>query len=227
MTWPNVCIILLTYERLEYAKRTLKLALDGIAYSGRLSVHIADDGSGPGYIDELVQLAGCYPHLTGISTTNAERGGYGKSYNMATMVVHHDNPVLLPLEDDWELLRPLNLDPLIETLGAGAGIGCIRLGYLGFTQDLRGRFVHAGGGTYLLLDEDSPEPHVFSGHPRLETRAWAREVGPWPEGLGAGATEFAVCHRPQARRGIAWPTDLVLTSGNLFGHFGAIQARDD
>ena len=225
--WPNVCVVLLTYDRLDYAERTIARALSGIRYSGRISCHIGDDGSPPGYRERLVEIAGSFDGIN-VSVSNSERAGYGGSYNQSTMVCHTDNPVILPLEDDWELLQSLDIDPLVLALmDPEAGIGCIRLGYIGFTQELRGTFVESAGKKYLLLDPRSPEPHVFSGHPRLETREWARRVGPWPEHMGAGATEFAVAHRPAARRGVAWPVDLALAYGSIFGHFGAIKARDD
>ena len=51
-------------------------------------------------------------------------------------------------------------------------------------------------------------------------------LGRWPEGLNAGATEFEVCYRFESRVGVAWPLD-VRPHGSLFGHFGAVQARDD
>ena len=79
---------------------------------------------------------------------------------------------------------------------------------------------------WLEFSEFSSEPHVFAGHPRLETVSFQKEVGPWPTGLGAGATEFEVAHRSRARQGIAWPIDLVPLQGGLWGHIGTEQAKD-
>lgn len=192
--WPPLALLLLTYEdgARSTAEPTLRAALDGIRYSGDLTVHIADDGSVEGHVERLREIAGGYPQVTAIGVTNAARRGYGRSFNLATQAVHLMAQVVLPLEDDWLLTRPLDLDPLVATLmSPEPAIACIRLGYLGFTQSLRGRVVHTHGGPMLLLDEQSPEPHVFSGHPRLETVAFERSVGPWPEGLAPGATEFA------------------------------------
>lgn len=226
---PNVCVLLLTYDRLEYAKRTLRSALDNIHYSGKLSVHIADDGSSQEYRDVLYAIADEYDHVQGVTITNAERGGYGKNYNMATQVVHAFADIVLPLEDDWELTRPLDLDPLVLAL-ADSRIGCIRMGYIGYTQELRGKFVYCADipMQFLLLDAESTEPHVWSGHPRLETREWQRGVGLWVEDApNPGATEFAVVHRPQARQGVVWPVDLIYARGDLFAHIGTVQARTD
>jgi hypothetical protein len=75
-----------------------------------------------------------------------------------------------------------------------------------------------------LLDGDSPEPHVFAGHPRLETVGYQRRVGEWPEGLLPGETEFSVAHYQWARMGVVWPMDLVKPSGDLFCHIGTIRS---
>lgn len=217
-----IVIVLLTYNRLAYAQRTLQSTADNLRASEPFWLHIADDGSSQQYRDTLIEHA---RQLYGdnVSATNAERGGYGASYNLATQVVHPLADLILPLEDDWELARPLDLDPVAAVLRDGI-FGCVRLGYIGCTQELRGSFVSARGLWWLGLDPESPEPHVFAGHPRLEHREWERTVGPWPEGQPAGVTEFSVAHRPEARTGVAWPVDLLLARGDAFAHIGSTQA---
>lgn len=232
MTWPTVAIVLLTYDRISYARRTLETALVNISYSGLLHVHIADDGSPEGYVEKLVHLSNtlmsAQPTSSLTTVTNSERRGYGASYNMATQVVHQLAEVILPLEDDWVLTRPLELDPLVAALmDEATPFDCIRLGYVGYTQPLRGEFCYVSGAHYLRLDPSSPEPHVFAGHPRLETRARQRRVGPWAEGLDPGATEFEVAMRPEAREGVAWPLDLISPNGGLFAHIGTVSLRSD
>ena len=235
--FPDLAVVVYTYDRPDYAERTIRSALANLSYSGVVHVHVADDGSPEVQVERLVAAAAeeaeGRPYGFGeITSTNAARSGYGASYNLATQVAHGRARVFLCLEDDWELRRTLDLDPLVAALGADAGIGCIRLGYVGWTEPLVGRFVHAAGLAFLLLDPESPERHVFAGHPRLETFAFERNVGPWPEGLDAGSTEFAVAGRPTARQGVAWPLDIGLSATpradlSLFAHIGAVQARAD
>jgi hypothetical protein len=168
-------------------------------------VHIADDGSPGEHVAGLVELAAGYRKVVTVGTTNAERGGYGRSYNLATQAVHSEDGLVLPLEDDWELRQDLDVDAIADTLAGGGGartaaIESVRLGYIGFTQALRGTFEHTPAGTMLVLDPESPERHVFAGHPRIESAGWQQRVGPWPEGLAAGQTEFEVAGRPAARQ---------------------------
>ncbi len=220
--WPTICIMLLTFDRMEAADPVLRAILDGVSYSGALDVHIADDGSPDGYREHLAEIAAGYANVRNVGMTNAQRGGYGRSYNLASQAVHTAAAIVLPLEDDWLLTKPLDLDPLVATLMGDFGIGCIRLGYIGFTQELRGRIVApTPAGMMLVFDATSDERHVAAGHPRLETVEWERAVGPWIEGAAAGATEFEWCGRSAARHGVAWPMDLVHPRGDLFDHIGA------
>lgn len=230
--FPKLYIMLLTYTddpdgpRAQYAHRTLKTTLDRLSYSGQISVHIADDGSPSAHVERLMALAGGYRKVRGVTTTNAARRGYGASYNLATQTVHQLAHLVLPLEDDWELAHKLDLDWYARALlECAPAVGCVRLGYLGYTKALRGSLGVCAERQYLLLDADSPERHVASGHPRLETVEWERAVGPWPEGLDPGSTEWEWCGYPGARNGVVWPMDTP--PSGWFAHIGTVQARTD
>lgn len=231
----RITIGLLTYApsvdhpRAEYAKKTLTSTLSYVDPGDNiLHVHIADDGSDPKHIDSLVEICREYGYEPTI--TNAERGGYGKSYNLMCQAVHSNSDLIMPLEDDWELTRPLKLEYLAKALDENPDIRSIRLGYLGITQPLVGTVAFRSGMTYLLLDPNSPEPHVFCGHPRLETVEYQRDVGAWPEGKRAGETEWEVTHRWPARIGVAWPLDIGLPAsqdwGAIYAHIGSVSYNE-
>ena len=226
--YPRLTVMLLTYDRWEYATRTLAGVFGHLTYPEPYRIHIADDGSPPNYVADLVGFAQTRGRDIGtvISSTNSMRKGYGASYNLATQTVHASADIVLVLEDDWELQRELDVVRLARAFEI-KDVGCVRLGYVGYTQDLRARFADVNGDKYLELDPSSPERHVFAGHPRLETVRWERQVGPWPEGLDPGATEFEVAGIDAARHGVVWPIDLVATRGDLFYHIGTNRARQD
>lgn len=232
---PPLCILLLTYSpdidhpRSKYAEQTLISVLDNIQYEGEIRVHIADDGSPEEHREKLRQIAGGYAFVTASSSSNSERGGYGANYNIALQTIHSHSSIIMPIEDDWNLNRSLNLNELVDSLEAGSpyNIGCIRLGYLGYTQELSGRLVKLMDKNFLLFDPNSAEPHVWAGHPRIETRDYQRRMMPWPEGIDPGTTEFVVAHRQEVRKGVVWPLDIVRGYGDLFSHIGAVQARSD
>lgn len=210
--------MLLTYNRLAYASVTLESLLTNVRFTGELAVHIASDGDNDSYIDVLKAITGAYDRE--VTASNSQRSGYGANYNLATQLIHSSSDYVLPLEDDWELKRELDLNLYIDALEE-LQAGCIRMGYIGFTQPLRGEFQFAVGRQWLRLDPSSPEPHVFAGHPRLETVAFERAVGPWPEGLEPGQTEFAVAHIAESRQGVIWPVQEINTRGDMFVHIGA------
>lgn len=218
---PRLTVMLLTYNRLQYAERTLRSTLSNIKYDGPMDVHIADDGSPEGYVDELIKIAQSYD--MDVTTSNSERRGYGASYNLGTQIVHSRSDIVLPVEDDWSLEKPLEISKYLLALDAGAG--CIRLGYLSFTQELRSRFRKTPDGVvWLEFYNESKEPHIFAGHPRLETVGWEKFVGEWPEKLEPGYTEMAVANKPNARRGVWWPMEYIKPSGDMFVHIGTIRS---
>ncbi len=221
-----IAIVMFTHdkppERVEYAKQTFD-SLSQLRSTEEQWFHLADDGSDQAFRDEMMSLArGVYGANT--SVTNSEGHGYGASYNRATQSTHSRADILLPLEDDWEVSREFDLDPFIKILRDGH-FNCIRMGYLGYTNTLRGTFRYYERRHFLELDPDSPEKHVFAGGPRLETREFERELGEWPEGIGAGATELDVIGRKAARRGIAWPITDIKPHGDLFLHIGTNKAE--
>jgi len=227
---PALYIMLLTYAapgRESYAEKTLRATLERLTYSGDTLVHIADDGSSQEHRDRLKSAAREYDHVKDVTMTNSERGGYGRNYNLATHYCHNV-PLVLPLEDDWELREGLNIDSMANDLLTDDRIGCIRMGYVGWLQPYKGEFFTIGDRAYILFDPASEELHVFSGHPRLETTAWARNVGLWDTGKRAGETEIAVSFRPEARTGVAWPVHLTYHAPSFSGpwlHFGGVKSE--
>jgi glycosyltransferase involved in cell wall biosynthesis len=220
----KVVAVLLTYNRREYAEATIK------SVTPKPHLHISDDGSPDGYVralEKVAKQAGAPAVSYSYTLRDQGRSSYGNSFNLASQLTHNIADYLVMLEDDWQLLKPLNLVEYVQDLEAVPEIDCIRLGYLSWTQPIGGRLVCGPNHKYLLIDPASPEPHVFAGHPRLERVSYQRAVGPWPEGVDPNQTEFLVSHMPRARQGVAWPLGLDAREGyGLFAHIGTLRARD-
>lgn len=221
----KIAIVLLTArtrpEREDYAKATLR-SLGKLHSNGcDLRLHIGDDGSGNSYKQELVRIADEELGFEHIYVSDSGHMGYGANYNLAMKSCHEWADYIMPVEDDWELTRDLDIDLLIAPLRDKV-FDSIRLGYIGYTQPLYAQFIWYQDKHWLLLRDDSHEPHVFSGHPRLETIEYQKRVGPWPEGLSPGETEWAVATGlPEARKGIGYPLWLAGdVSNGVFAHIG-------
>lgn len=245
MTLPPITVALFTYApdlahaRHQYALDTLRGALEHLRYDGELRWHIADDGSGPDHATSLADLVLHVMPPMRLTWSDSARRGYGASWNAMTGVVHQeDQDLVLCLEDDWLLVRRLDLTPLASAIVATQDaddrdvIRCIRLGYLGWTQPLFGRLIRPiAGQTFLRLESGSPEHHVFSAGPRLETVAFERSLGLWPEHVVAGIAEMDVAGRPQSRQGVVWPLDqginAALDNPSTFVHIGGVSVKDE
>ena len=92
-----LAVCLYTFDRMENAEPTLRAALGLAKYPTPFHVHIADDGSPDGYRERLREIAAGYPNVRNVTVTNAERGGYGRSYNLASQAVHDYNYAVLSL----------------------------------------------------------------------------------------------------------------------------------
>lgn len=229
----RLTVVLLTYQRTEYAVRTITALGEHLVdpYSGVISdpirLHIADDGSTQEHKDEILHAALSYWPKELISLSDSGHRGYGANYNAATQVVHQFSDYIMPVEDDWELSRKLDCDQLISAMDKEPELlGCVRLGNIGYTGTLQGKFIWVNDQHYIALDASSSEKHVFAGHPRIESVQWSRKLGPWPEGLTPGETELSVCGRRNSRLGVAWPVDLIHPIGDLFLHIGEVRSTD-
>lgn len=227
-------VVFLTYTpsmdhpRVLYARECLETLLKNISFTdGELAWHIADDGSPQEHRDALVEI--CKEHGVVPTVSNSEHSGYGANYNLATNYTF-DSQIVMPIEEDWALLSPLDISLMARALMTKDRVRCIRLGFLGVTGRLFGEVYRVADQNFLLFDEKSPELFIFAGGPRIETLEFEKAVGPWPEGLLPGETEVAVCHRTEARVGVAWSLDAGMNASqdfsNFFVHTGAVRTYD-
>jgi len=239
MTLPKLTVAFFTYTpsmshpRHQYATRCLDELLTNLGYDGPCNLHIADDGSPPEHLEALRAVAHKRPWADQVTCTDSQRRGYGASYNAMTNAVHgFPDELVLSVEDDWALMRPFDVTALCSAFAADARINCIRLNYLGFAGELRGSVIRpVPGQGFLLLDPFSPEYHVWSAGPRIETVHFQRELGLFREHCIAGEMEIDVAGRSVSRHGICWPLDAGVNSSldnpSTFAHIGTVSVKDD
>ena len=233
MTLPPIVIILLTYQRTEYALRTVRAANAHLRYDGEMRWYVADDGSHGKHVDDV--LSTCFdtlqPYGSGLPSSflgrHSARRGYGGNANDAWRAVDGETPLTFWLEDDWVLESDLDLTPYARLLIERDEIGMVRLGHLNL--DVRGRTWGHDGRVYWLLDH---APHhegtpVFTGHPSLRHRRYRECYGWYPEGRTPGDTELAYAYQfrvgPLEGPGIVWPVGY--SQWGQFAHIGEIKSE--
>lgn len=211
--YPPVIVLIITYRRLRLAVETINSVKANLTYPN-IGFHIADDGSGPEYINALRDAIGSTYSIT---VSDAARGGVGKNMNLGIHAVLDRADIWLHLEDDWVLREPLDLLPCVKLLVSNETVGMIRLGRL--SAGLAGE-VFAGADELWWRIKKGSDTYVFSGNAALRHRRFHSHYGPYKEGLMPGQTELDYCHKFSTKPGpdIVWPVWLSTT--HSFFHIG-------
>jgi len=196
MEWtpPPLTILIVTYDRPREIRATIRALYERAAllYPGTIHWHIADDGTGSGYVAGLLHD---FPSLD-ISHTITDRKGWGANVNKALQSITTDYIYLN--EDDYVPIRDLDLARGVALLQAETDLGIVRYdGISGHTLNLELRESATNLGTlnYCRISKRSPHLNVYSHRPHLKHRRLHDTVGLYKEGLALGATEEEFAHR--------------------------------
>ncbi len=216
--YPPVIALIVTYRRLRLALETIRSVKERVIYPN-IGFHIADDGSGPEYVQTLRdEIGGNYS----IEVTDAGRAGVGASMNLGIKAIIDGRADLwLHLEDDWVLPGPLDLAPCVQLLQEDESVGMIRLGRL--TADETAHTMAWANKLWWRLVKDSAT-YVFSGNAAIRHKRFALAYGPYETGLTPGLTELAMCDVFNRKPGpdIVYPA--WLSYDQTFQHIGDNQS---
>jgi glycosyltransferase involved in cell wall biosynthesis len=238
MNLPTIAICLITYNRPIEARQTIAALRENLYYSGQLKFYIADDYSPKPYGDDLrAWVQTVYPGNYVKLCRTSQNVGWGANANNALYQI--SEPIVLQIEDDYTLQRPINITPYVLLLLEDVSVGLVRLdGIAGHRVTAHAMEFEVGkwlpdykagfGGAsprlhYWRLDARSLETWVYSHRPHLKHRRFHEAFGIYPEGLTLGATEESFAHVVKDAMlagdapGIAVPFELSL--GN-FEHIG-------
>jgi glycosyltransferase involved in cell wall biosynthesis len=231
--WPDVTVVICTYDRPEEIRTTISSLIANIKYPPEhLYWHIADDGtpSEPNdpypyqYTLSLIKYLGDRGQSGRIRFTRTDRKGWGANVNAAIKDVRSD--YIYFTEDDYVLLKPLDLRPYVAIMEMSDLIGMIRFGIAGhsLTAALREfnimskmpEYQENGGGRgssglgtvqmWLLdrfLSSGPYSEYLYSNRPHLVHKRFYDVYGLYPEGILLGDTELA--YNAQIKRGSSTP----------------------
>lgn len=199
-----VLIILQTYARTAYALQTVKAVKANLSHTGGLKWYVTDDGSEASHVQQIQAEIGA-ENIAGI---HSRRISYGACANVAQRFANANGyDLTLWLEDDWELMQPLDLTPYAAVLEQHQDVGMVRLGRLPPWLDCH---TDAYDG-YIYLHFQNSTPYAFSGNPSLRHRRFSELFGVYPEREQPGETERIYDSYIRATKGdikIVRPVDL-------------------
>lgn len=226
MDYPDVTVLLVTYDRPQEIRQTIEALQKCLDYKGKLRWHLADDGSPREYVPGVRRD---YPTLQFTATVTG-RLGWGANVNKALNFIRTDYMFLC--EDDYVALRRLDITTGIGVMMAESAIGLVRYDGLSahaLTLSLRElRLPWGGMQDYLLVRRDSPHLNIYSNRPHLKHRRFHDVHGLYPEGRTLGETEEAFAMRIlHAQPGT--PLVAALPDGipRAFDHIGRSRQGSD
>lgn len=197
----NITVLVATYNRIDILATTLIELNVNLRYSGELRFLIADDSEDPAPVDELAARMPFSDRIRVVHST----GRQGLGANVNNGLRHCDTELVLQTQDDYVLLRELNLDPHADKLLSDAAAGWIRLRCIGGH-----RFRAKLDGSYWRVDWNSEELYIVSDQPHLKKKSFHDAFGFYPEGLKVGETENEWCAKAKAAATCGAEMDMLI-----------------
>lgn len=199
---PDVTVVMTTWfppgeegaKRLDIAKEALA-SWEVMLYNkvGIPYLHIADDGSDPDLVTELMEFRRNFEMP---SVSSQQRHGVGASLNAGFRQAFRRSDFVLYAVDDWRLNYQFDLTPWIQLLDDRPDIGAIRLGPP--HPDLTGTIVHDNDRWFLRLDRHH---FAFSLRPTLFHRRMLETYGRFEEDVNSYDVERLYSKRFNAMEG--------------------------
>jgi hypothetical protein len=195
---PMLAIVMVTYKRTALAVETVNSFSINLNYPKELRQwYIADDGSPAEHVQAILdELDKHGEKLYGFHNEKLGEGyNAGKGWNLGLLKGHEISPIILWLEDDWQLRTKLDVRPYVRLLLDREDIGLVRLGHLavGNTVEIVG---HDG---IHYLEYMRGRQYCYSGNPHLRHRRFSENYGMFAEDRNPGEMELAMDAAFQAK----------------------------
>lgn len=223
----KAAIVLLTYQRTEYAVRTIEALEKNLAPTVDWQWIICDDGSDPAHVARLANTV-TYGHGNdNLLAVHSQRSSYGAIANAGlSRAWEAGYDVTLMLEDDWECQPGLDIHRHLDVVTYDDRIGAIRMGYMSTgAQGTLEIMQHRPGAYWVLDDADTRLTSLFAwaGHPALVHRRYFAVHGMYPERWQPGETEIKMCWQyGNFAPYIVWPAEFGVVGP--WAHIGTVKS---
>jgi len=216
---PMIAIVMVTYKRTALAVETVRSFSENLDYPKELRQwYVADDGSLAEHVQAILDELNLHGEkLYGFHNEKFGEGyNAGKGWNRGLIKGHEISPIILFLEDDWQLREKLDIWPYIRLLQERDDIGLVRLGHLAVGSDVR--IVGYDGIHYLNYLKNTQ--YAYSGNPHLRHRRFSEAYGMFAEDRNPGEMELAMDAAFCSKEGpMIWrPADIP--GWGIIGHLG-------
>ena len=184
MDWPQLGIVIPTYNRRETLRNTIHATQNHLYYQSRYRFFIADDGSDDGTQDMLRDE---FPH---VALVQSLREGLGANTNRGLQSAFQYSDYILQFQDDMQMLVTIDLHPHVELLMNEQTCGFVRLWGVGGHK-----YEGALEGNYWRVYWHSPDLFIPSDRPHVKHKRFHDHFGYYPEGRKTADTEQAWCHQ--------------------------------
>lgn len=235
-SWPDVTILICTYNRPTEIVQTVEALRENLSYvGGKLNWLVCDDSSPEGYVTKLKRLK-LFKDLGVQFVSTDKNSGWGVNVNTGLGAAMNRSDYIFFLEDDKILHAPIDLQITVALMEARPDVGMLRYkGTAGdhivmhqleadvspYIPDFRHGYGVPGKLAYLQLDSGSPSLWLYSHGIHLKHRRFHEFYGMYPVGKKLGETEHVFCHQVK---------DLMLQPGApgiaILPEFVADQTED-
>lgn len=189
MTWPDVAVLIPTFNRAEIVSRTVELIASHLRYSGRVSIYVGCDGD-----DDTPERLNGKPCTVLARRAGAQRSGIGANVNRLLKAAQRAGcELFITMDDDHHLVAPLALDRHVSKLMRDASAGRIHLLMEAANDEHFDPYRFTATldkDHYWRVHWDSPEHFIMSFRPNLTHLRWWEVMGYLPESLRTGETEW-------------------------------------
>lgn len=198
--WPDVAVLIPTYNRAAIVRRTVEFVLSNLLYPGRILVFVGCDGND----DTPEQLAEVHVEKDRQLVVLRDRaGGLGANANRLTRLAQSQGiDFFFGMDDDHHLVAPLRLDRHVRKLMTDHSAGWIHLLMEAKGDEHFDRYQFTASldrDHYWRIHWDCAERFVMSFRPHLAHRRWFEVMGYLAEGLKTGETEWEYSGRTKVR----------------------------
>jgi hypothetical protein len=109
----NIDIIRTSASRPDFLKTSTEALLKYLEFSGEFRWLIHEDCMNDAWSEECMNYIKNSDTYTGV---DQDKNPIGQGQSLTNLINQTNTPYILNVEDDWELIKPLNLNPLIELM---------------------------------------------------------------------------------------------------------------